>query len=141
MAKDKEEMMDASKAEQAISTFEQLRKGGGWTAVRALLRKSGKTVRVSVSEEAMGRYAAVIINGDGFVQLYGKAALQAAFTKPDDRFSPIKSLAQLREMIWQYDDSLPPEPQLIADILDKIEKIRLEYEAQKPIRRRKQAAA
>lgn len=94
-----------------------------------------------MSEEAMGQYAAVILNGDGFVQEHGKAGLQAAFTGQKLRFSKISSVERLREMIRDYDDSLPPEDELVRSILKNIETIRRESERSKKAPKRRRARA
>ncbi len=121
-----------SKTAEPARTFKELMAGSGWRSIRAALRRSGETIRVAESEVAMGRYCAVVLNGDGFMCESGKGGIQAAFSggnKPT--LSPIKPRARVLECIREYDESLPPENELVAGILAQVAEIRRSFETAK----------
>ena len=107
-----------------IRTFEQLVKGRKWKPILRLLKKKGASINVAESEVAMGSYAAVVLNQNGFIREQGKGGLSAAYTSNKPTHTPIKPLSEIWKLSHGFDDSLPSEEQLVADVLRKVKELR-----------------
>lgn len=117
------------------TTFSELMKGEGWKAIRAILKRANKTVRVMESPEAMGSYCAVILTDKGFQCESGRSGMSAAYAGPGTRVSPpMCSAKRVLETVMYYNEPLdendkrPDEGEIIADVLRKVETIKIQSE-------------
>ena len=108
--------------ENAPKTFAELMKGERWRKVRSLFKRHNATLSVSTSEEAMGRYAEVVLDGDGFKIKSGRAAMVAAFAGKSDSFTSLRRADEVLERALVYDDSLS-EAGMLAEIVKKIDEL------------------
>lgn len=110
--------------EALVTKLEGLVQGNSGRSVLALLKRAGETVRVAESEVMMGQYAAVVLNGDGFACESGRGGESAAHAGNNPKLTPIFTLERVRELIWQYDETLPSEEELVKILVAKIKEIR-----------------
>ncbi len=109
--------------ENAPKTFVELMEGERWRTIRRLFRRHNMNLSVSTSEEAMGRYSEVVLDGDGFKIKTGKSGMVAASTgRNDHSFRPVRSAKEVLERALAFDESLS-EAMMISEIIKKIEKL------------------
>lgn len=129
-------MTEQMELKLAPKTFEELRKStgrAGWKSILRILRKTGKKVMVAEGPAFMGRYYAVILNGQGFQLESGKAGMTAAFSKSTaPTFTPIRTINQVLEKAIELSGPLeddppsvrtPTETEIIEKLVVEIQKI------------------
>jgi len=78
-------------------------KGKKWKKILGLLKKNKKTISIAISEEVVGRYCEVILDGDGFRVKSDKSGMAAAFTGDKPSFRPISNSAEVLELAKDFD--------------------------------------
>lgn len=110
--------------ENAPTTFAELMKGRRWTIIRQLFKRNNVSLKLSTSEEMMGEYSQVILDGDGFKIKTDRAGLQAAFTQSRSSFRSITKPEEVFEAVLGYDGSLT-ETGVVATIIKKVDELLL----------------
>lgn len=106
-------------------TFVGLMHGVRWKMILRLFRRNECTLILSTSEESMGKYYQVTLDGGGFKVVSAKAALQAAFTGNTGSSSRVlTSPEEVLELILDSDNSLS-EAGVVDTIVQKVDELLL----------------